>query len=31
MAFWFLPTSTVLGSEWQIDDDHSITYFSIQT
>jgi polyisoprenoid-binding protein YceI len=30
MAFWFLPTSPVLGSEWQIDDDHSNAYFSIQ-
>ncbi len=30
LAFWFLPTSPALGGEWQIDDDHSNAYFSIQ-
>ena len=30
LAFWFLPTAAARGSEWQIDDDHSNAYFSVQ-
>jgi len=27
---WFLPASHAMAGEWQIDDDHSNAYFSVQ-